>query len=96
MNESELHLYTDFVVFKTEAEHIITACRRSRPQNPIIEGNVKYGKFPDDAFRVIQGLLQIQRWNNMAKWWNLESGGFGSTRAQSCPRSSPVDRLLPT
>ena len=54
MNESELHLYTDFVVFKTEVElHNHSLLTLNVYKNPIIEGNVKYGVvyFSDDAFR---------------------------------------------
>lgn len=54
MNESELHLYTDFVVFKTEVElHNHSLLTLNVYKNPIIEDNVKYGVvyFSDDAFR---------------------------------------------
>ena len=54
MNESELHLYTGFVVFKTEVElHNHSLLTLNVYKNPIIEGNVKYGVvyFSDDAFR---------------------------------------------
>ena len=54
MNKSELHLYTDFVVFKTEVElhHNQSLLRLNVYKNPIIEDNVKYGVvyFSDDAF----------------------------------------------
>jgi len=52
-NESELHLYTDFVVFKTKVEldndSLLTL---NVYKNPIIEDNVEYGVvyFSDDAF----------------------------------------------
>jgi hypothetical protein len=54
MNYSELHLYTDFVVFKTEVKlHNHSLLTLNVYKNPIIEGNVKYGVvyFSDDAFR---------------------------------------------
>lgn len=54
MNESELHLYTDFVVFKTKVElHTHSLLTLNVYKNPIIEDNVKYGVvyFSDDAFR---------------------------------------------
>jgi hypothetical protein len=53
MNKSELHLYTDFVVFKTEVKlHPDSLLTLNVYKNPIIEDNVKYGVvyFSDDAF----------------------------------------------
>jgi hypothetical protein len=53
MNKSELHLYTDFVVFKTEVKlHNHSLLTLNVYKNPIIEGNVKYGVvyFSDKAF----------------------------------------------
>jgi hypothetical protein len=53
MNKSELHLYTDFVVFKTKVKlHNDSLLTLNVYKNPIIEDNVKYGVvyFSDDAF----------------------------------------------